>query len=147
MRLHRKTEHVGITSIQWLPWIDWNGRVQYYILWENYDFFLFQDTAWTYLINLDAIKLERVKQELKIEGGEVIDIGWKERQYWSHSWYALELPNDWRDWFHVSRRRKIQWILTKVQGSVEWSLWKIQHTPTLRRIEKNTISTPSALPR
>lgn len=122
MRLHRKTEHVGITSIQWLPWIDWNGRVQYYKLWEEQDFYLFQNSTGTYLIHLDAKKLERVKKELKIEG-EIINISWRERQYWSHSWYALELSNDWKNWLHTWRRKKLQWILRKVQDSVVWNLW------------------------
>ncbi len=122
MKLHRRYQHVWITSEHWLPWVDKDGRIQYYKLWEEQDFYLFQNSTGTCLIHLDADKLERVKQELEIEG-EIIVIHWRERQYWSHSWYALVLSNDWKNWLHTSRRKKLQWILTKVQDSVVWNLW------------------------
>ena len=119
MRYHKKNVSIWITWNQWIPWVDSNGRIQYYILWMNHDFYLFQNSGGTYLLHLEEEKLETIAKELKIEG-EVVDIRWKERQYGSHSWYALALPDDGKDWFHTGRRTKIQKILSKIQASVEF---------------------------
>ena len=121
MRLQSRRGSIWITWNQWIPWVDSHRKIQYYILWTKKDFYLFQNSTRTYLIHLDSGVLESIKNELQIEGG-VINIQGKERQYGSHTWYALELPADGKDWLHTGRRIKIQKILSRIQASVGWAL-------------------------